>query len=213
MNKNNFFATFFICFLATFIIQAKTLKAEDAPTDFRFRYSGSSVFSMPTGNCRSSLSYVNDNKESYCFVSQSLGELIEVSILRRMSGEKKNTNTINGKLALLSEGRFIPAICIGVADVNTQLGDRIYYAAASKNFEDFGFSIHAGVCKDPLNKEKKAFFGVEKVIFPLLTVAAERYDEVNTYGIKISPYPGLSLDIAQRDGKEEMFNLVYTRSY
>lgn len=213
MNKNNFFATFFIVLLATFMIQVKTLKAEDAPTDFRFRYSGSSVFSMPTGNCRSSLSYINDNSDSYCFVSQSLGELIEVSILRRLSGEKKNTNCINGKLALISEGRFMPAICIGAADINTQLGDRIYYAAASKNFEDFGFSIHAGLCKDPVNKEKKAFFGVEKVIFPLLTIAAERYDEVNTYGIKLSPYPGLSLDIAQRDGKEEMFNLVYTRSY
>ena len=213
MNKNNFLCRIFIVFIGLIISSSHILKAEDAPTDFRFRFSGSSVFSMPTGNCTSTVSYLNDDGNSSCFVSQSLGELIEVSVLRRLSGEKKNVNTINGKLALISEGRLIPAICVGAADVNTQLGDRIYFAAASKNFEDFGFSIHAGVCKDPVNDEKKAFFGVEKVVFPLLTVAAERYDEVNTYGIKISPYPGVSLDIAQRDGKEEMFNLVYSRKY
>ena len=213
MNKNKFFATFLLAFLGLFINQSQVLKAEDAPTDFRFRYSGSSIFSMPTGKCTSSVSYINDNKDSYCFISQSLGEVIEVSLLRRLSGANKNVNSINGKLALISEGRLMPAICIGAADVNTQLGDRIYYAAASKNFEDFGFSIHAGVCRDPVNREKKSFFGVQKVVFPLLTIAAERYDKVNTYGIKISPYPGVSLDIAQRDGKEEMFNLVYSRRY
>ena len=148
-----------------------------------------------------------------CFISQSFGELLEVSVLRRMSGANKNVNTINGKFALISEGRLFPAITLGAADLNTQLGDRIYYAAASKNFEDFGFSIHAGVYRDPVNREKKSFFGVSKVIFPLLTIAAERSDDIDTYGIKISPYPGMSLDIAQRDGKEEMFNLVYSRSY
>lgn len=213
MNKNKFFATFSVVLIGLFIGSAQILKAEDAPTDFRFRYSGSSVFSMPTGNCSSSVSYINDDGNSHCFVSQSLGNIIEVSVLRRLSGEKKNVNSINGKLALICEGRLMPAISIGVADVNTQLGDRIYYAAASKSFEDFGFSIHAGVCRDPINKEKKSFFGVEKVVFPLLTIAAERYDDVNTYGIKLSPYPGVSLDIAQRDRKEEMFNLVYSRSY
>ena len=212
MNKNKTIAALSCC-LGLFISLSNIVKAEDVPTDFRFRYSGSSIFAVPTGKCTSSLSYINDNKDSLAFVSQSFGELLEVSVLRRLSGTNKNVNTINGKFALISEGQLMPAICLGAADVNTQLGDRIYYAAASKNFEDFGLSIHAGVYRDPINREKKSFFGLQKVIFPLLTIAAERSNEIDTYGIKISPYPGMSLDIAQRDGKEEMFNLVYSRSY
>ena len=212
MNKNKTFIAFACCF-GLFMGLSTIVKAEDAPTDLRFRYSGSSIFAVPTGKCTSSVSYINDNKDSMAFVSQSFGELLEVSVLRRLSGNNKNVNTINGKFALISEGQLMPAITLGAADVNTQLGDRIYYAAASKNFEDFGFSIHAGVYRDPVNREKKSFFGVQKVIFPLLTLAAERSNDIDTYGIKISPYPGMSLDIAQRDGKEEMFNLVYSRSY
>ena len=212
MNKNKIFITFACC-LGLFLSLSSIVKAEDVPTDLRFRYSGSSIFAVPTGKCTSSVSYINDNKDSLAFVSQSFGELLEVSVLRRLSGANKSVNTINGKFAIFSEGRLLPSVSIGAADLNTQLGDRIYYAAASKSFEDFGFSIHAGVYRDPINREKKSFFGVQKVIFPLLTLAAERSNDIDTYGIKISPYPGMSLDIAQRDGKEEMFNLVYSRSY
>ncbi len=212
MNKNKTFFALACCFVF-FMGLSQIVKAEDAPTDLRFRYSGSAIFSVPTGKCTSSLAYLNDNKDSLCFVSQNIGELLEVSVLRRLSGANKNVNTINGKFALISEGQLMPAITLGAADLNTQLGDRIYYAAASKNFEDFGLSLHAGVYRDPVNHEKKSFFGIQKVIFPLLTLAAERCDDKDTYGIKISPYPGMSLDIAQRDGKEEMFNLVYSRSY
>ncbi len=213
MKKSNYIVIFCVVIFGLFLFQTKQLQAEDSPTDFRFRYSGSSVFSLPTGNCKSSASYINDDSNSSFFVSQSLGNLLEVSMLRRLSGEKKGKNTINGKLALMSEGDYCPGVSIGVVDVNKKLGDRIYFAAASKNFEDFGFSIHAGLLKDPIDDDKKTFFGVEKIILPLLTIAAERYDDINTYGIKISPYPGLSLDVAQRDGKEELFNLVYSRSY
>jgi hypothetical protein len=213
MKINNHFVKVF--FLSVFFIVGfvHLIKAENVPTDLRFRYSGSSVFAIPTGKFSSSMSYINDDKNSRCFISQNIGNIIEVSVLRRLSGDNKNTNTINGKLALISEGKLMPAISLGVADVNTQLGDRIYFAAASKSFEEFGFSIHAGLYRDPINREKKSFFGAEKVIFPLLTIAAERCNDIDTYGIKISPYPGVSLDIAQRDGKEEMFNLVYSKSY
>lgn len=213
MKINNRIIIVFWAFVCFFVFFSNKAKAEVAPTDFRFRYSGASVISIPTGKCSSSASYINDDKNSYGFVSQSLGEIIEVSVLRRFNGDNKNTNTINGKIALMTEGKFLPSICVGAADVNTQLGDRIYFAAATKSFDDFGLNIHAGLYKDPINRDKKAFFGIEKVILPLLTVAAERSNDVDTYGIKISPYPGVSLDIAQRDRKDEIFNLVYSRSY
>lgn len=187
--------------------------AEDAPTDLRFRFAGSSIFAVPTGYARSTASYINDDGESSLFITQALGEILEVSLQRRLSGDYKNENTINGKLVLLCEGRIIPGMTFGVTDVGKKLGDRIYYLAASKNLEDFGLTLTAGVYRDPVDKDKITFFGVEKVILPLISVAAERVDDVNTYGIKITPYPGLSLDVAQRDGKEEMYNLVYTTRY
>lgn len=204
-----------LVFLLGFINFAESVFAKaPLPTDLRFRYGGSSVLSHPTGFCKSSVAYINDNKESYGLISQSLGDLLEVSILRHCSGEYKNTNSVNGKFALMTEGTFLPSIALGAVDINAQTGDdRIYYAAASKNFDTFGFTVHAGIYKDPVDKDKVVYYGVEKILFPLISIAAERVDDKNTYGVKISPYPGLSLDIAQRDGKEEMFNLVYSRSY
>ena len=92
MNKNKTFAVF-AC-LGLFLSLSNIVKAEDAPTDLRFRYSGSSIFAVPTGKCTSSVSYINDNKDSLAFISQSFGELLEVSVLRRLSGANKNVNTI-----------------------------------------------------------------------------------------------------------------------
>lgn len=204
-----------LVFLLGFICISQIVFAKTPlPTDLRFRYGGSSVITLPTGYCRSSVAYINDNKESFGFISQSLGELLEVSILRYWSGEYKNENSVSGKIALMTEGDFLPAIAVGAVDVNTVIGDdRIYYAAVSKNFDIFGITFHAGIYKDPVDKDKIVYYGVEKILFPLISISAERVEDKNTYGIKLSPYPGLSLDIAQRDGKEELFNLVYSRSY
>lgn len=204
-----------LAFLLAFTAFTQPSFAKDPlPTNMRMRYGGSFVLSLPTGYCRPSVAYVNDNKESHGFISQNLGQILEVSVLRYWSGDYKNKNSINGKFALLSEGTLIPAVSFGAVDINTQTGDdRIYYAAASKSFEDFGLTIHVGIYKDPVDKEKVIYYGAEKVILPLLSVAAEHVNDKFTYGIKITPYPGVSLDVSQRDGKEEIFNLIYSRSY
>ena len=91
MNKNKTPVAFALL-LGLFVSLSQMVKAEDAPTDYRFRYSGSSIFSVPTGMCTSSAAYINDNKDSFCFISQSFGEFMEVSVLRRLSGYKKNVN-------------------------------------------------------------------------------------------------------------------------
>lgn len=213
MNRNKVFALGLgiLFFLIGF---ANSLCAKDIPTKLRFRYCGSSVFALPTGYCKYSVGYINDNTNPYFFASQNLGNLLEVSVLKPLDGDNKNKSIFNGKLALFSEGMGLPAISLGIADVNAQTGnDRIFFVAASKNIDVFGFTAHAGMYRDPISKDKIAFYGAEKIVFPLLSIAAERVDDVNTYGIRISPYPGVSLDIAQRDGKEEIFNLIYSRSY
>lgn len=180
----------------------------------RFHYMGTSVFNMPTGFTRSTMCYINDSGHSAALFSQSLmANFIEVSMLRHMNDAEKGKNVLNFKVKAIEEDLVIPSIVWGVSDVNTQLGSKIFYFAASKSIETFGVTLHAGVYKDPVTTERKNFFAFEKMVFPLVTVGAERNDDIDTFGIKLSPYPGLSLEIAQRDRKEEIYNLNYFRSY
>ncbi|GAB4274071.1 MAG: hypothetical protein Kow0029_14210 [Candidatus Rifleibacteriota bacterium] len=158
--------------------------------------------------------YVNDSGHSAMLLSQSLmGNFVEVSVLRHLNGAESGKNITNFKLKILEEDLVIPSVVWGVSDVNTQLGSKIFYFAASKSIEAFGVHLHAGFYKDPVTTDKKQFYGFEKMIFPLVTIGAERNDEVDAFGIKLSPYPGLSIEIGQRDRKEEFYNLNYFRSF
>lgn len=180
----------------------------------RERYMGTSIFSMPTGFVRSSSCYINDSGHSAFLLSQSLWEnFIELSMLRHLSGIEKDKNILNFKVQILEEDMLIPNLVWGVSDVNTQLGSKLSYFAASKSVETFGVTIHAGIYKDPDLDEKEPFFGFEKMVFPLITVGAEHTKDISTFGLKLSPYPGLSLEIAQRDGKEELYNINYIRYF
>ncbi|MEW6710683.1 MAG: hypothetical protein AB1403_12730 [Candidatus Riflebacteria bacterium] len=205
--KRTLCSTIFLVFLLPVLVSAQS-------NPRRFQYMGTSVFSIPTGFTRSAMSYINDSGHSAALFSQSLlSGFIEVSMLRHMNDAEKGKNVTNFKLKMIEEDTLIPSIVWGVSDVNTQLGSKVFYFAASKSVETFGVTLHAGFYKDPVNTDKKAFFAFEKMIFPLVTVGAERIDDVDSYGIKLSPYPGLSLEIGQRERKEEFYNLNYYRSY
>lgn len=180
----------------------------------RFHYMGTSIFTMPTGYARSAMCYINDSGHSAALISQALmSGFLEVSMLRHMNDAESGKSITNFKLKILEEGVAIPSVVWGVSDVNTQLGSKIFYFAASKSIEAFGVHLHAGFYKDPITTDKKQFYGFEKMIFPLVTVGAERNNSIDTYGIKLSPYPGLSLEVAQRNRKEELYNLNYYRSF
>lgn len=186
----------------------------EADTPYRVRYMGTSNFSMPTGFTRSAVCYISDNSNTAMLISQSVfGNLLELSMLRRMNGNDKGKNSLNLKAKLLEESALIPSVVYGIGDLNTQLGSKIFYFASSKNIEAFGVQLHAGFYKDPVTTDKKMFFGFEKMVFPLVTLSAERNDDVDAYGIKLSPYPGVSLEFAQRDRKEELYNINYYRSF
>ena len=204
------FRTFFI--LACLMLIAVSASAQSYFG--RERYMGSSIFSMPTGFVRSSSCYINDSGHSAVLLSQALwNEFVELSMLRHMSGIEKNKNILNFKVKILEEDMVVPSLVWGVSDVNKQLGSKISYFAASKSIETFGVTMHAGIYNDSDLDEKEPFFGFEKMVFPLVTVGAERVKDINTFGLKLSPYPGLSLEIAQRDGKEELYNINYIRYF
>lgn len=185
-----------------------------ADTDSRVRYMGISIFTMPTGYTRSAASYINDSGHSAMMVSQEfMNKFFELSFLRHLNGSEKGKNPLSVKIKMLEEGAMLPSLVWGASDLNTQLGSKIFYFAASKSIEAFGVYLHGGFYKDPITTDRKYFYGFEKMVLPLITVGAERSNDIDTFGVKLSPYPGISLEIAQRDRKEELYNIIYFRSF
>ncbi|PKL42525.1 MAG: hypothetical protein CVV41_13310 [Candidatus Riflebacteria bacterium HGW-Riflebacteria-1] len=198
--------------LALVVAIAVPASAEDNVK--RTRYMGTAVFSMPTGYTRSATNYINDNSHSAFMLSQAMfGDLVELSMLRHLSGDFKGKNPMSVKIKLLEEGGALPSIVYGASDLTKAIGSKIFYFAASKSIEAFGAHLHGGIYKDPITSDRKTFYGVEKMVLPLITLSAERSDEVNTFGVKLSPYPGVSLEVGQRDAKEEIYNINYFRSF
>lgn len=179
-----------------------------------FKYMGTSIISLPTAYTRSSAAYIRDNGRKCLFVSQCFfTDAIEVSVKRYQNGPQKNSNIMSAKLKLIDEKLLIPTVTYGVSDIYKDFGERVYYFAASKTIDAFGVMLHGGVYRDPIKKENVKYFGGEKIILPLISVCAERCGDVNTYGIKLSPYPGLNLEVSRRDKDEEIYNVNYYLSY
>lgn len=198
--------------MALVVLMANPASADDNIR--RTRYMGTAILSMPTGYTRSATNYINDDSHSAFLLSQAMfGNLVELSLLRHLSGEFKGKNPMSVKIKLLEEGDALPSIVYGASDLSTTLGSKIFYFAASKSIEAFGAHLHGGFYKDPITTERKVFYGVEKMVLPLITLSAERTDEINTFGVKLSPYPGVSLELGQRDAKEEIYNINYFRSF
>jgi hypothetical protein len=180
----------------------------------RFSFMGSSNLVFPTGFVQSRTEYISDGSHNAVLYSQKIpGNIFEVSLLRHMNGSAKDKNIFNVKVKVLEEGGFVPSVVWGVGDFQRQLGSKIFFVAGSKNFETYGVTIHGGVLKDPVTTQKKEFWGVEKMILPLVYVVGETFDRETSVGIKLRPYPGLNVEYAQqdigKDSKQDLFKLVY----
>ncbi len=189
-----------------------------ADTGFRLRFMGSSCLTIPTGYCRNEAAFVSDDSHSLTqFTQQVLGRFAELSMVRHLNGAHKNENVLTLKVNILEEGSVLPNLVWGVSDFQTELGSKIFYVAGSKTVEAFGVTIHAGIYKDPLTTDKKEFYGLEKTILPLVVAAGERIDGKTTAGLKIRPYPGVSVEYARRldsqNDQASLYRLVYLRSF
>jgi hypothetical protein len=179
---------------------------------------GSACFTIPTGYCRSEAAYVSDDSHSLTMISQKLlGRFAEVSMVRHLNGATKDRTVFNLKLNVLEEDTYLPNIVWGVSDFRTELGSKIFFLAGSKTIEAFGVTAHAGVYKDPVTTDKETFFGLEKTVFPLVVVAGERIHDQTTVGVKLRPYPGVSVEYARRldapDDQASLYRLVYLRAF
>lgn len=208
----NFFCKRFYKFLLLLILINTSLCFAD--TGNRMRYVGTSIFSLPTGYVRSSSGYINDNGRSSAIISQSfMNDFLELSLLRHTSSTDSGSNIFNMKLNILEEGDLWPNIVWGNADFKKKLGSKISYFAGSKSLEAFGTTLHAGFYKDPDTDNKELFWGVEKMVFPLVILGYERSLDIGTYGMKLIPYPGVSVELAKREPNEEIYNIHYFRYF
>jgi len=184
----------------------------------RLRYFGSSNIAMPTGYMLGATTYISDGGHNTVMYTQPfMGCFMEASLLRHMNDSEEGKNIFNFKLNIFEEDTWIPNIVWGVGDAGMSLGSRLFYFAGSKTFDAFAATVHGGFFKDPVSTEKKSFFGAEKTILPLVILAAERVDGVNSVGIKMRPYPGVSIEYARRgDGTDEeatLYKLQYIKAF
>ena len=104
-----------------------------------------------------------------------------------------------------------------MADIQEKISSRVFYLAASKTFEEFGVTFLVGGLKDPVTTTKKPFYGIEKTIFPLVSLAGERFEEKNSFSLKLRPYPGMSAEFGRRmtDGadQETLYRVVYSKMF
>ena len=179
------------------------------------RYMGTYNLYLPTAKPRTSYGYLSDDGDTNMFISQALmNSTLELSYLKHVSGDYKDKNVINCKIPLLNEGNFVPSIVWGASDITKEVIDkRIYYFAASKSIDTFGITFIGGFYKDPAQSHRKSFYGVNKVVFPLVSVAAECENNVMTYGLKLSPVPGLDVSFAQRNGSDNLYGITYNATY
>lgn len=184
----------------------------------RLRYLGSSNISLPTAYMMGETSYVSDaGHDMIMYCQKGMGKLAEVSLLRHMNDAESGKNVLNFKLNILEEDKLIPNIVWGVGDAGMTLGSRVFYFAGSKTFEAFAATVHGGIIKDPVTTDRKTFVGVEKTILPLVILAGERVEGLTSYGIKMRPYPGVSLEYARRDddagNDDTIYKLQYIKSF
>jgi len=201
-------------FLFIFLFLIFSPSALFSVDDIRFRYMGSSNIAMPTGYTRTVTEYISDDNHNMMSYSQNLlGKLFEVSALRRLNDPNKDSMVFSLKVNLLEEDKLLPNIVWGVSDFQTKLGSKIFYFAGSKNIDVFGVTIHGGFYKDPVTTDKKPFYGIEKTILPLVSIAGEHLDGNNSIGFKLRPYPNVSLEYATRNAGKKDEKSVYKAQY
>ncbi|MBF0498512.1 MAG: YjbH domain-containing protein [Candidatus Riflebacteria bacterium] len=210
-----FFAISFLC-----VLSSTAPSFADTGTSLsnpRFFFLGSSMIAMPTAYVNSGVEYIRDNGRSQTLYSFApLGHFLEISDLRNLNGAYKDRNIFNLKVNILEEDNYLPNVVYGIADWNHEMGSRVFYFAASKKIEYFGVTLNAAFLRDPITTSRRPFYGIEKTVFPLISIAAERFDDRNTVGMKLRPYPGLSVEYSRRlyePGDQQLYKLVYNKNF
>lgn len=182
--------------------------------EFRFHYIGTTNIRFPTAHSMFSSGYVSDGSHNLItFAQPIIGKFLELSGARHLNGPTKDKNILNLKVTLLEEDSFYPKLAWGVSDFQEKLGSKVFYVVGSKNFEAFALTLHGGFIKDPVTTKKKVFYGIEKVILPLIIFSAESFEGNQSFGVKLRPYPGISIEYGQRDvntiHKDSIYKVLY----
>ena len=105
--------------------------------------------------------------------------------------------TIHGKVRLLKEGRYQPAVAVGASNLRASVGEPNYYLAASKTLFGDRLRASAGWSHGSIDGP---FGGVEVRLLPWATGIAEYdSDRINT-GLRLTPTRRLQVDLANMKG-------------
>ncbi|MBF0408305.1 MAG: hypothetical protein HQM10_13225 [Candidatus Riflebacteria bacterium] len=184
----------------------------------RFKYMGSSMFTLPNAYSYSGVDYIYDNDRSITMYRLApFGKFLELSGMKRLNGDNAEKFVLNCKVTILEEDKLIPQICWGMSDYNKELGSRIFYFAATKTLDWFGITLNAGMIKHPITTDKQYYYGIEKTILPLISAFGERYDDSTIIGFKLRAYPEVSFEygryIQENTSKPTMIKLSYFKSF
>lgn len=194
---------------------AATVMADPVATDrLRYRFLGSANIALPTGYTTSSGLVIADGQNNRLFFSyQVLGKLLEVSTLRALSGPGSNQQQLGFKVNILEEDTWIPNVVFGIGDYSEKSGPWMKYFAASKTIESFSLTLHAGRMRDPITTDQHWYFGFDQAIMPLVTLTGERMFERNTLGVRIHPFPQVTIHAAREgigsDDQHDIFQASY----
>jgi len=169
----------------------------------------SGMLRIPSGYVGSGMSYYSLNGiKYYSYSKKMLLPNIEVGIKKRENTDK---SIFSAKMELLPDFGYIPALSIGILDINDPELERSFFATVSKKIKSFGMKLHGGFIrkgnykdidlvksiynpKSALNhfiqsgdNKKKYFFGLEKSLFNIINLMASyQSNSVIDTGMSIS---------------------------
>jgi len=207
-----------LCALLLSVLAVPAMAPASDADPSRFRFAGSSILGMPTAYITNGVEYISDDSRSLLLTTVApMGKLLELSWLKPVKANAADKNLFQLKLNILEEDTWIPNVVWGVSDIKEEAGSRLFWFGASKKVDSFGLSVHAGFFKDPVSTKKRPYYGIEKTVFALVGLAAERFEDKNTVGIKVRPWPGVSLEYGRRlsEGSEQesLYKALYQKSF
>lgn len=185
---------------------------------------------VPTAFCSQGYSYQKIGPEYFYGYSKTMVfNRIEFGLIKNNDDSE---TMYHGKMKLMDMTAYTPAIAIGVFDINNPNKKESYYLACSYILSDYGTGIHFGFMSesgyknilkirnidditpylDKQDKQNHFFIGLEQSIFPMLSVYGEYSNEIVNIGLKIHPTFNISLDVIQRDIRNDL-SLNEKRAY
>ena len=152
----------------------------------------------------SSSTYLRDGEMGASF-TYPVFKMLEAGLTR-----DRGEFALHTKLQLLPDaaGTPLPALAMGVRDIDERMGKREYFWVASKTFESLGCTLHAGLRRETgfFAGNKSTFGGIEIPLFSVVRLKAD-YDWGRRTGS-----PGIELNLGRVTVYDYVLDLIGNRT-